>query len=250
MAWVGHFCPLEAHTRTRATLAGSLHPSRKGVIVLQRINAWSTRKKIIAGGIAAFALLVVIAAITDSQESTTPTAVPQVSAPEPTPVPEPTQAPTFSLDVTRDEAQKRFERHFRDYNLAFESRPFRGRPALAGSVLDNRMVVLLVGSNDSPQLFYGAVVLHSTQIPDPLASRLFAESLFLLSELAVPKWDRAKWLPEAMAALPDPNGNPGAFANRDRITETDTHGDAQINLSSALRDGQGSLTFSIGPESE
>ena len=56
--------------------------------MLQRINAWSTRKKIIAGGITAFALLVIIAAITGSEESTTsptrstnpPTPAPLVSA--------------------------------------------------------------------------------------------------------------------------------------------------------------------------
>ena len=76
--------------------------------MLQRINAWSTRKKIIVGGIAAFALLIVIGAITGSQESTAPTqstnpSVPP-SAPESTSIPTP--IPVGGLGISRDDIHR------------------------------------------------------------------------------------------------------------------------------------------------
>ena len=66
--------------------------------MLQRISSWSTRKKIIAGGIVAFALLVFIMAIAGSEESTQQRSEPTTTNP-------PTPAPLVSAQMLWDERE-------------------------------------------------------------------------------------------------------------------------------------------------
>lgn len=243
-----------------------------GVVIGVRQKQWTvTWISGVAAGVLLVLLMIAAGISASSSHDTDPdeqARAPQEAAPlaavQPTAVPTPTVAPTpipptpvpptptpqpFGLDVTRDEAQKRFERMYRDHGLVFEPDTFKGLPALAGSAFDGRIVLVLVGNGDSP-LVYGALVLHDTGTVIPEVALLAAESMWLLSELAVPKWDRAKWLPEAMNALPDPNKNPSAFINSVSISETDMHGDVQIKLTNTLRDGMASTIYSIGPEDE
>ena len=105
-----------------------------------------------------------------------------------------------SLGISRDKVKIRFEQHFENEGMAFQSTlTSDGNPAVIGTTDNRDLGVVLEGEEST--LYYAAVTFSvAGSIPDD-EMILLSESLLLLAEAIVPTWDRRPWLAGEFRAL-------------------------------------------------